>query len=979
LATITATTVDGGFNDTCDVTVRARPAGEIAVTGITLNRYAMTLDAPGLGTATGTLEATISPSNAETKTIKWYSSDTSVATVGSSDGLTMTVTAVAAGSTVVIATTNDGGKVALCNVTVLGTPVPPQEGVIPVAVITLNTPTATLNSIGEERELAATLTPSNTTQKNITWTSSSPAVTVVKKDELTATITARSFGTAVIMAVTDNGKIAICTVDVEALPDDAVRVTGLTLDKSNEILVIGDNDTVELTAAIEPSGATNKNVTWTSSNESVATVESTGLGTALVTAVSAGWAGITATSADGGFYKFCNITVSTEAPIPVTGVTLSPTSLNFSFEELGSEKSLTATIAPHNATDQNISWSVTVITDPSGAGVVSLTPSADTKTVTVKALGLGTATITAAGANGRNDTCVVNVMGETVAVEDIEMDKELIELTMPSDGTVATAQLNVTVLPENATNKRYTFSVSDNGYVSVSPEGLVVALRPGTVYVIATTDEGGFKAQCTVVITAAQVVPVTGVMLNTNLLTLRIGGAAILQAYVQPPNASDKGVEWASNNSLVATVDKESGLVTAKAAGTALITVTATGGPSQTIQTTCTVTVQADSVVAIPVDGITLNKPNLTLQYNEDTGTGTSETLIATISPSNATDITTQWFSTNGAVATVLNGTVTAKGYGTAFIIATTVSAGKMDFCFVNVPEPSQEAVPVTGITLDTSAEDIVTDESIFLTATVTPSGASNPVVRWTTSNPAVAIVIGDGSATAESKGTVTGITPGTVNIVAITLDGGLAAFCSVTVRPARIPVTGVTLNLTEFEMKEGEEAALSATVAPPDATDKNVTWDSTNKSVATVDQTGLVKAIAFGTTTITVVTADGTKTATCAISVDYVKNSSDSRITFAQIADEDWGLDDIKLSLTGTGANAAVPTTHTITIKDKAQYTSITCYVNKGTVAGTVNGDDIVFVLDAATMDTGSYYLTLEVARGGDWKNKTVTLMIVE
>lgn len=154
-----------------------------------------------------------------------------------------------------------------------------------------------------------------------------------------------------------------------------------------------------------------------------------------------------------------------------------------------------------------------------------------------------------------------------------------------------------------------------------------------------------------------QVVPVTGVTLNKNTLGLVAGGdTATLVATVAPDGATDKSVTWESSDPNVATV--ENGVVTPIAEGTATITVTTVDGNKTA---TCTVTVSAGEV---PAEAITLNKPETTLAV------GKTETLTATLTPSNATS-EVLWVSSDTEVATVdANGKVKAVAKGSATITA---------------------------------------------------------------------------------------------------------------------------------------------------------------------------------------------------------------------------------------------------------------------------------------------------------------------
>lgn len=158
---------------------------------------------------------------------------------------------------------------------------------------------------------------------------------------------------------------------------------------------------------------------------------------------------------------------------------------------------------------------------------------------------------------------------------------------------------------------------------------------------------------------------ITGVELSRATLTLSVGADGQLTAYVLP-RSNANNITWTSSNTAVATVDAN-GKVTAVASGTATITATATGNTTK--YSACTLTVTTASVAILPTS-ITLSPDTLTLSGLGDTGT-----LSPTISPSNATDSTVTWISSNSAIATVsAAGLVTAVANGTVYIIATTVN-----------------------------------------------------------------------------------------------------------------------------------------------------------------------------------------------------------------------------------------------------------------------------------------------------------------
>ncbi len=187
---------------------------------------------------------------------------------------------------------------------------------------------------------------------------------------------------------------------------------------------------------------------------------------------------------------------------------------------------------------------------------------------------------------------------------------------------------------------------------------------------------------------------------------------------------------------------------------------------------------------------------------------------------------------------------------------------------------PDPEVVPVAGITLDKTTASVEAGKSLTLTATVTPDNATDKTVTWTTSDRSVATV--------DSTGIVIGIKAGTATITA--KAGEKTATCTVTVtaastEPEVVSVTGVTLDKTTATLDINQTLTLVATVAPENATNKAVTWASDNTGVATVDANGKVTAVAAGTANITVTTADGGKTATCAVTVNPATEPEDPTV----------------------------------------------------------------------------------------------------
>ena len=366
----------------------------------------------------------------------------------------------------------------------------------PVAVsgVSLNKTSLSFTGTGSSQTLTATVSPSNATNKTLTWSSSNTSVATVSN----GVVKAVGFGTATITAKSNNGKTASCSVTVNTIQPTGIKATPETS------TLYGLNGTVKLSANVMPSNATNKAVTWSSRNTSVATVSSDGT----VKAVGYGTTVITAKTVN-GLTSNCTVTVN---PIAVTGVSLNKTSL--SFTGTGSSQTLTATVSPSNATNKTLTWSS------------SNTSVATVSNGVVKAVGFGTATITAKSNNGKTASCSVTV--NTIQPTGIKATPE----TSTLYGLNGTVKLSANVMPSNATNKAVTWSSRNTSVATVSSDGTVKAVGYGTTVITATT-VNGLTSNCTINVKKEEVTSLTiatkptktsyfvGDTLNTAGLTLK--------------------------------------------------------------------------------------------------------------------------------------------------------------------------------------------------------------------------------------------------------------------------------------------------------------------------------------------------------------------------------------------------------------------------------------------------------------------------
>ena len=315
----------------------------------------------------------------------------------------------------------------------------------------------------------------------------------------------------------------------------------------------------------------------------------------------------------------------------------------------------------------------------------------------------------------------------------------------------------------------------------------------------------------------------SSIKLNATNKTLTVGQTAQLTATVLPETASNNNVTWSSDNTSVATVDKN-GLVKAISPGNTTITAKTSSGNKQ-----------ASCLITVATPTIKLDSTSKSLYI------GDSSTLIATVNPSGTSVV---WSTSDSKVVTVDGGKIKAVSSGDATITAK-INVGGKDYpasCKVTVNKPS--------ITLNKSSISMYVGDTSTISATVVPAGVS---VSWTSSNSNVASVSSSGSVSAVSNGSAT-IT------ASFTYNGTTySATCSVSVKKPTI-----SLSSSSGTMYPGDSRTIYASVDPSGS---YVSWSSSNTGVATVSG-GTITAKSAGSATITASFTYGGKTYSATYSV---------------------------------------------------------------------------------------------------------------
>lgn len=358
----------------------------------------------------------------------------------------------------------------------------------------------------------------------------------------------------------------------------------------------------------------------------------------------------------------------------------------------------------------------------------------------ITALNVGEATITVK-ANELNLSSSGRVKVMPIKTGSLTLTPTKVELTMRES-----VLIKAEILPENVTDKTIKWKSSNEKIATVSDDGMVEAVGLGKVTITATSGEA--TATCEVTVSP---IKVEKIILSEQTLTLDIGSDVILSAEVKPDDATDKTIIWSSDNDDVATVS-DKGLVSAVGVGEAKVTAT-----SGDITATCEVTVNP-----IKVDGVSLSANRLVIEVSEDA------TLVANITPENATNKKVVWSSEDKTIAAVSDyGVVSGVSVGKTVITATTEDGGFSATCEVEVNN-----IMVKNIFLDYSSMSILPTEIRQITAEKTPSNAFNKKLIWSSSNPEVATVSEDGLVEAIEEGIAT--------ITVESEDGGANATCDV-------------------------------------------------------------------------------------------------------------------------------------------------------------------------------------------------------
>ncbi len=638
-------------------------------------------------------------------------------------------------------------------------------------------------------------------------------------DRKTGLITALNKGTAEILmsydkssnsGIYDRDDTSTDNVDKQVIYTVKV-IDGIALNTTSMSMYTGA--TYQLTADVTDRTAP---ITWTSSDSSYATVDSTGLVTAVKATGSTRPVQIIASQTIDGVVKsaVCNIYIQPA----VTKVTLNPSATTLA---IGEYETIKATVSPSGISGTVLTW---ISSDTSVFEVVDSTD----LSATIQGKAGGVAVLTAINAeNIVVGYCKVTVNQQAEGIK-------LSETTVTQNLSQKTYQLYATLTPANTTNTKLIWSTTDGKVATVDQNGKVTFKSSGKVtIVVQSEDNPALIAYCNLTILKA----VTNVQLDEDSIEMYTGESHRLTYMVYPTNASNLEVEWISFNTGVVAVD-DTGMLTAKKPGTTQIMIMTVDGSYYDI---CTVVVKQKAV------SVKMNYTDITMNAGEYFD------MEVTIAPATSTEKSLTWQSLNTKVVTVSStGRITARAEGTAVVLVKTDS-GVTSYCTVTVLEP------VISMELDPSDITIDVGETFTLEPVFKPANATNREVTWKSSDEDIAEV--------NAIGEVTGISGGTAVIICETVDGGYRSYCLVRVEE---PVVEITVSPETYRLGLGKSYTLEATISNHGtATDIGIIWSSSDEDICTVDENGKIYGVNYGYATITAEAADGYGAyATCEVRV---------------------------------------------------------------------------------------------------------------
>lgn len=689
--------------------------------------------------------------------------------------------------------------------------------------------------------LTASILPYDVTNKNVAWSVLSGNIEVTADGVVSPKAYSAAYGVVQVKTY-DGGYTDTCTVAFANYP-----VTGITLDKDNIDLTVGETENISATVA--PTGtigvgdASIKDIIWTSSNPTVARVDG---GT--VIPVDFGTTIIKATTVDGGFTASCTVNVSADK-----------TALNYAISLVESGKVTENDCTAKDWEDLQAAYATALEVQKTDAVSQSTCDLAAQNIIDI---------YSRIGA-------YVQVYGITITQDGQPAPKFIskkVELYQSYKNK--TVQLGISLNPSDAMYSSITWS-SDSSKVTVDQNGLVTDTHnsaDSAKITVTATDYTGCSVSDSVYVSFVNV-QTTGVSLNETEITGKVYNSASLDATVTPKGtpaigASIRDVIWTSSNPDVVSVDN--GNLTFNSVGTAKITVTTVDG-GHTAECNVTVITNKDSL-AEAISNVT--NANL---VEEDYTVASYDSLKEAYNKANEI-----YNDANSVQSDIDSVTVSLNN-----ALASLKKLIKPEAVFIQYNGEDANEYISKEVNLSTSFT--YQNNSIKLDTRISPLDSMFKTVEWTSSTTDISVDESGNVSPTENKACYGVIT------LTVTDERGNSVSDKVNVSFARYPVTNIEITPSEVNAPfESEPVKLSAKCTDVgklityDATIQDVMWASDNPSVVTVDENGQLTYVDAGQATITATSYDGGITATCLVTVGGDKTALREAIARADEANID-------------------------------------------------------------------------------------------
>ncbi len=387
--------------------------------------------------------------------------------------------------------------------------------------------------------------------------------------------------------------------------------------------------------------------------------------------------------------------------------------------------------------------------------------------------------------------------------------------------------------PTTASVHDFTYQSSDEEVATVNEEGIVKGLKEGKAIIKAIDNSTGLSAFITVNVYVEENINDYEVALHisNDNVKLNIDGTQLINANVTPSTYNQE-ITWKSMNEEVATVD--AGIIKGMSLGETEVVVSTINNIEKRIKVVVT-----DEI--IPVTKIKIIDSNVSLMVGDTTN------LNVTVSPSNSTNQSIIWNSSDTSIATISEtGTIKGIKEGKVKIFATTLDGLYQDSIEVTIKKV-EKYVEVNDLIIKQNDVTLNVGSSITVKTSIVPSDATNKKINWTTSDSKIVTV---------KNGLIYGVSEGSAVVTATTLDNNITKTIKVTV--VSVPLERLEIKEKSIELGISEEKTIKVQYLPSNTTNKTLTWISNDPSIVSVNDKGVIKGITEGIGSVTVIGSNG-------------------------------------------------------------------------------------------------------------------------